>query len=1420
MAQGTRMERAADAHPGTGDGDAFRDFFEHLSDMALMADAQGGIVHANRAWETSLGWAPEQLGGRALSDFLHPEDVPALAAALREPGEAGATVTARFRHGAGGFRRLDWRLSASAAGKAESGAFMYLIARELARPEEPGLPLSPPDLRRLGDVAHYMTNLLVITDTQHRIVWVNPAFEARTGYALAEAVGRNPGELTRCPDTDPETVARIGAALDAGRPVRAEILNRSRSGEHYWVDVNIHPQFDTAGEPIGFISIETDITAHKAVEEEALRARERLSATLAAVPELIADVDAEGRYRGYHAGANGSFPFRSDQVVGRSLEEVLPAETAAERREMMREVELHGGTASRLSRVRLPEGEYWLEVTAALRPGEASEDGPGYLFVLRDVTDRVRAEEALRYRESLLKGLFELSPIGLALNDLETGEFVDVNAALLAPTGYSREELLDLSYWDITPPEYAEMEAQALQQLRESGRYGPFEKEYIRKDGSRYPVLLNGIAVVDGAGRRLIWSLIDDISERKAREVEREIAARAATEARERLMAAVEALPDAFVYYDADDRLVLCNARYREFYPQMAEMMVPGARFEDIVRAGLERGVYRVKPGDEEDWLQRSLDAHAGDGKDLEVPLADGRWLRMIDKPTADGGRVGMRQDITALKHAERRLADIIHGSEAGTWEWHLPSGRNIINERWAEIAGYTLEELGEPTIELWHSLCHPDDLARAEKRLERVLAGEVAQFEYLLRMRHKAGHWVWVQSRGRVARRAADGTPELMAGVHLDVTPLKEAEQRLEDIIAGAQVGTWQFDVCGGFSRINDRWAEMLGYRRADFEPLRRDALRRLVHPEDSARLESGDAALIRGESTQFETEMRMRHADGQWVWVLSRGRVTARDTSGEALEISGVHLDITERKKLEATLTAERDYLALLMETSIAGILAHDAQGRIIFANSEAERILGLRRSEGDDGYDTPLWRITGLDRSPYPNDERPIHKVVNSGGPVRDLRLAIEWPDGGRRFLSVNAAPIDSPAMRASVVSSITDITAQVEGEEALRKSAARAEAASEAKSHFLANISHEIRTPLNGVLGMAEVLEDALSEESQKRMIRSIRASGEVLLATLNDVLDMSKIEAGKLAMERIAFTPADLASQVTALHGLGAQEEGLELVVTASEGAKSPRQGDPHRILQILNNLVSNAIKFTERGSVRVTIGGAPAEPLRIEVRDTGIGMTPEQANRVFEAFEQADGSVSRRFGGTGLGMSIVRRLVSIMGGRISVESAPGEGTAILIELPLPEAETVPARGKAAKATAPEADLSGRRVLAADDNATNRKLLQLMLERRGAEVTLVANGREAIEAWAPERFDVLLLDISMPDIDGVTALREIRDRAADARVPAPALAITAHAMAHQVAEYRASGFDGHVGKPFRGGDLARAITEVLGQAAPD
>ncbi len=522
--------------------------------------------------------------------------------------------------------------------------------------------------------------------------------------------------------------------------------------------------------------------------------------------------------------------------------------------------------------------------------------------------------------------------------------------------------------------------------------------------------------------------------------------------------------------------------------------------------------------------------------------------------------------------------------------------------------------------------------------------------------------------------------------------------------------------------------------------------------------------------------------------------------------MTIIGVHLDISTAKALEATLARERDLLARIMESSVSGIMVVDAAGSVIFANSEAEHFVGVAAHPGSMVGPAGLG-ITDLEGRPIEAENLPVQRVLAGAGIVRDFRHVIRRADGQSRVVSVNALPLSAPGTGAAVVCSWTDITDAVESEARLRTAMTAAEAANRAKSEFLATMSHEIRTPLNGVLGMAYVLEGKLDDPEQMDMVRVIRESGEHLLGVINDVLDLAKIEAGRLALDSRPFRPADLAGAIQAAHGLTAREKGIAFDLHCEGDCHAVRLGDMQRIRQILHNLVGNAVKFTEAGSVRVRVDFTSPERLGIEVADTGIGMSATELARVFEEFTQGDGGVTRRYGGTGLGLPIVRRLAQMMDGDVTLEAEPGLGLTARVDIALPLVAEDPVLTEPPSMPV----VPAMKVLVAEDNATNRLIQQTMLRALGVECRIVADGGEALRLCATEAFDALLLDIAMPGMDGVSTLHALQAQAREAgRRCSPAIAVTANAMTHQVEEYLAAGFAGFVAKPIRLDRLAEAL----------
>lgn len=487
------------------------------------------------------------------------------------------------------------------------------------------------------------------------------------------------------------------------------------------------------------------------------------------------------------------------------------------------------------------------------------------------------------------------------------------------------------------------------------------------------------------------------------------------------------------------------------------------------------------------------------------------------------------------------------------------------------------------------------------------------------------------------------------------------------------------------------------------------------------------------------------------------------------------------------------------------------------------------------------------------------------------ARDWRLVL--PNGEERWIHSHSQvhSRDEHGRVERVIGVTMDITEQRRLQQRLEDARAEAEQAVAAKSRFLATMSHEIRTPLNGVIGMSELLERRIEDPEKRRMLGVIREAGGLVLTIINDVLDHARIEAGRLQVESIPFRPADVARNVVAAHQRAAEAAGVPLRLTLGEGVAAPRLGDPHRFAQVLHNLVGNAQKFTAEGAIDVSLdlvadgpaqegaaqdaggrfamagdgwaGGdgagdhAPADRpgdagrrpdaragdsplaagrdvLRLTVRDTGIGMTADQIARAFDVFTQADGSTTRRYGGSGLGLAIVRGLARAMGGDVALTGSPGKGVSVALTLPLPRAAADDADADADATAPPGRSLAGLRVLGVDDNPINQMVAEQMLQALGAQVVLASSGAEAVAMRGDADHDLILMDISMPDMDGAEALRRIRALEAARGLPAvPAIACTANVLPEQVSSYLAMGFDAHLAKPLRFETLAEVLTRT-------
>jgi two-component system sensor histidine kinase/response regulator len=679
------------------------------------------------------------------------------------------------------------------------------------------------------------------------------------------------------------------------------------------------------------------------------------------------------------------------------------------------------------------------------------------------------------------------------------------------------------------------------------------------------------------------------------------------------------------------------------------------------------------------------------------------------------------------------------------------------------------------------------------------------------------AGGAVASQLTQEIAERVTQLESEL-AHARTRTAELEIANQRLNVALEGTHHGWFEINFAANTIYESPAIQTMLGYGSGELSAKYEDWFE-LVHPEDRASLRAHIIALLKGGDEDSEADMRLRRKDGSWLWLQSRGRVAERDAQGRAIRLIGTHDNISDRKRAEEALAETKEQFRSLVEQMSDVFWIQDETLRIIKIEGRngahvAATFVGLRP-----------WEFPGVDRSAP--EWAPLLATYERREPYRDFEFSITDPGGRAYWWSVTGMPFfDSSRVFRGYRGVTQNITRRKAVEQALRQAKDAAESASRAKSQFLANMSHEIRTPMNGIIGMTELaLASTLTLEQQDCLV-TVRDSANWLLDIINDLLDFSKLEAGRVAIEEIEFSLKDLIAQTVRPFVPRAESKGLAFVHDI--GADVPKRviGDPTRLREVLVNLLGNGIKFTHFGSVSLHVDlldvDGDACTLSFAVADTGIGIVPELQASIFEPFLQADTSTTREFGGTGLGLTISARIVRLMGGRIELESEPGHGSTFRFTLRFERARSSDASvapADDASFAIPRANETWR-VLVAEDNPVNQKLARRLLERAGHAVDIAVNGEAACKALLRARYDLVLMDVQMPVLDGLEATRRIRAREETERAARriPIVAITANAMPGDRERCLDAGMDDYLPKPIRSRDLFRVMDEVMRAAA--
>ena len=808
-------------------------------------------------------------------------------------------------------------------------------------------------------------------------------------------------------------------------------------------------------------------------------------------------------------------------------------------------------------------------------------------------------------------------------------------------------------------------------------------------------------------------------------------------------------------------------------------------------------------------------------------------WVRLVVAPVSGASGpapyyVAVIEDISERTTAVAQAAEaqqeqqhwlsIIESAGHGLWEWSADT--NGVRIKHSNETAPIAEKSGWAsggTIDVWLARVHPDDAHYVRESLVAHLRGESTLWQCEHRVRDECDAYRWFRVHGRAVARDADGRATRMVGTTTDITADKQtalaartAQLRWRYALESGDYGLWDWDVSSQKVYFSPQWKHMLGFAAEEIGDSL-DEWKDRVHPEDLPDAMAALQAHLHGHVPSYQHEHRMQHKDGSWRWILDRGKVIERGEDGAPLRVIGTDTDVTGRKTVEAGLRARDALLRDVFNAVSDALLVFDRAGVVVHCNQAAEAMFGMPLSGA---------ALDAVARHAPPDARRWGPRLMARVLHRREVRLegALHAPAGETLEIELRGAPMhaDEVGRYLLVIRDISEART-MERERARRRETLEAlvakrtadllaakeaaEQASRAKSEFVANMSHEIRTPMNAIIGLSgQCLKTAL-DARQRDYIEKVNGAAQSLLGIVDDILDVSRIEAQRLVLENAPFDVLEVVGEVAALFSHRAAQKGLEWIVDIDRNVPQVLTGDALRLRQILINLAGNAIKFTERGQVAIRVRANDRSDgqvaLGFSVIDTGIGIDPAQQGKLFIPFSQGDSSTSRRFGGSGLGLAISRRLAEAMGGRLSMRSTPGEGSCFYLEASFAEGSRPDTPGVAP--TPPPADsLSGMRVLVVEDNPLNQQLAVELLEEAGVRARVAANGEEALEEIDGHAFDLILMDIQMPGMDGYTATRHVR--AIPEHADLPIIAMTAHAMADERARCLAAGMDDILTKP--------------------
>ena len=1053
----------------------------------------------------------------------------------------------------------------------------------------------------------------------------------------------------------------------------------------------------------------------------------------------------------------------------------------------------------------------WFEISAV-------RVGDGVAVTFRNIDERKKHQAEMEVTNDRFRLLSMATEDIVWDYDVAAG-YVWWNENLTLSLGYTPEQIgTTVEWWEslIHPDEREEVAKKFAQAIEGDATNWSAEYTAICADGS-HAILLDRAFIIRDESRRAIRAFGAAIDLTARRRASSEI-----TFQKTLLEAQAEASQDAILVTDACHRRMQANQRFRELLGDKHDFAFAHEALQTVYARSLHADVV--------DKLVERVLADPDMTLAQEVTFRDGRALELRSEPlrSAEGkflGRVWFVRDLTQERLNNRLLRAhslVLEASSVVLFRWKPEPGWPVdLVSRNVEQFGYNADDLLARKI-LFVDMVHKDDHERVAGEVTRYIAEGRDSFEQEYRILCADGSVRWVYDRSVIDRDSA-GNLESLQGVVLDITErrrvemeLAASEAKLKEMASQVPGALYQFRIRPDGSRefpyISENIAALCGITP---EELHRDPvlIMNQIVPED---YEMVEASIMESYQTmsEWKCEFRIRRSDGVVRWI--GGNSIPRCEPDGSVIWYGLITDITARKDSEEKLRRVTVLLERTNALARVGGWELDVESGCVFCSDEVARIC-----EMDPGVELVL--ETGLQY--YAPDSREllaesIRRAVEFGEPY-DHEVKIITAKGRTIWARAQGEPVYQHGRVVKLRGALHDINEQYHARQELARRAEElevlrdaAEAASRAKSEFIANMSHEIRTPLTAILGFAELLRDESDDQSTQERIEAIDTiinAGEHLLTIINDILDISKIEAGRMQIEPVETSLSDFFKEITGLMGVRARSKGIDLETVIVAPIPESVCIDPTRFRQIMLNLVGNAVKFTDTGSVRIRIDAAESvggSELVIDIEDTGPGIADDQIGHLFTTFAQADSSLQRRHGGSGLGLVISRRCAELMGGRVDlVRTEVGKGSCFRVRMPI---EVVSGAGRLA--TLDTSGESGEhsqvvptplscRILLAEDGPANQRLISFHLKRAGAQVDVAENGRIALEMLRQAEgvgtpYDLLLTDIQMPEMDGLELARRLRTEGSTIAI----IAITAHAMTEDRSRCLNAGCDDYTSKP--------------------